>query len=353
MAACSNSPPRPNRAHASCGSPRRSPKRFGAAPNNGREASFPPAAIDVLTRAGYFAAPVPVETGGLGVASVHDVVVASSRLARGDASIAIGVNMHLVVLLNIVRRWLAARAAGDRRRAMELAASMTEFARNGIERYGQPQVPAGTGGGEIDLLAGLFDASVSLGIAESASSAATEPASHSDAPDARTRALIADNVIDLGACRATLSRSAALVDEPGTDAVALFAETQAANAFVNESAARIVDRAIAISGGTGHRTYEATASDAGKLWYLSQITGQPRLRGRVLIGDIKGAPAAAISVADGRIVADASRDTTRLAQQLRSRAEALRALEPGDRSGRRASMVHHGVTSNATFWPAA
>ena len=29
--------------------------------------------------------------------SVHDVVVASSRLARGDASVAIGVNMHLVV----------------------------------------------------------------------------------------------------------------------------------------------------------------------------------------------------------------------------------------------------------------
>ena len=63
-----------------------------------REASFPHASIDALKRAGYFAAPIPAEHGGLGATSVHDVVVASSRLARGDASVAIGVNMHLVIL---------------------------------------------------------------------------------------------------------------------------------------------------------------------------------------------------------------------------------------------------------------
>jgi hypothetical protein len=73
--------------------------------------------------------------------------------------------------------------------------------------------------------------------------------------------------------------------------------------------------------------YEATARDAGKLWYLSQLTGQPLLRDRALIGDIQGAPAAAISVADGRIVADPSRDTARLTQLLRSRAHSLLALE--------------------------
>src|SRR5829696_10482314 len=97
-----------------------------------REASFPHDAIEALRRAGYFNAPIPIESGGLGVTSVHDVVVASSRLARGDASIAIGVNMHLVLLMNIVRRWQAAAAAGDRRRATAFAASMNAIARDGV-----------------------------------------------------------------------------------------------------------------------------------------------------------------------------------------------------------------------------
>jgi hypothetical protein len=78
---------------------------------------------------------------------------------------------------------------------------------------------------------------------------------------------------------------------------------------------------------TAYVIYEATASDAVKLWYLSQLTGRPRLRDRVLIGDIQGVPAAAISVADDRIVADPQRDTARLTQLLRSRAQSLRALE--------------------------
>jgi alkylation response protein AidB-like acyl-CoA dehydrogenase len=64
--------------------------------------------------------------------------------------------------------------------------------------------------------------------------------------------LIAENAIELAACRATLARSATLVDEPGHDAVALFVDTQAAKAFVNEAAARIVDRALAVSGGAGY-----------------------------------------------------------------------------------------------------
>ena len=79
---------------------------------------------------------------------------------------------------------------------------------------------------------------------------------------------------------------------------------------------------------TTHVIYEATASDAGKLWYLAQLTGQPRLRDRVLIADVQGSPAAAISLADDRIVADPYRDTVRLTAELRTRARALRALEP-------------------------
>ena len=60
-----------------------------------RDGTYPFEAIDALKAAGYFTAPVPVKLGGLGVSSAHDLVVASSRLARGDASVAIGVNMHL------------------------------------------------------------------------------------------------------------------------------------------------------------------------------------------------------------------------------------------------------------------
>src|SRR4051812_14368378 len=86
-----------------------------------RDGSYPFEAIDALKAAGYFAAPVPVELGGLGVSCAHDLVVASSRLARGDASVAIGVNMHLVAGLHMEGRHHAAAADGKRRRAPAVA----------------------------------------------------------------------------------------------------------------------------------------------------------------------------------------------------------------------------------------
>src|SRR5262245_4427528 len=67
-----------------------------------KDASYPFEGIEALRRAGYFAAPIPADHGGLGVSSFHDVVVAASRLARDDASVAIGVNMHFAALMNIV-----------------------------------------------------------------------------------------------------------------------------------------------------------------------------------------------------------------------------------------------------------
>jgi L-evernosamine nitrososynthase len=318
-----------------------------------REASFPHASIDALKRAGYFAAPIPVDYGGLGVTSVHDVVVASSRLARGDASVAIGVNMHLVILMNIVRRWQIAVAADDERRAEIFGASMHAIARDGVviaaavselgqdltrpqttatrtpagwridgrksfctmspaatvlytavtfvdddgvERYGYAQVPTDAPGVEIcgdwdalgmrasgshsitfagveiprsalpggflagdadaymerNLAAGLFHASASMGIAESAAAAVATSLASRGEPDPRARTLLAQNVVDLGAARATLSRGATLVDESDQDTAALFAETQVAKTFVNEASARIVDRALALSGGAGY-----------------------------------------------------------------------------------------------------
>jgi alkylation response protein AidB-like acyl-CoA dehydrogenase len=328
-----------------------------------RDGTYPFEAIDALKAAGYFAAPVPVALGGLGVSSAHDLVVASSRLARGDASVAIGVNMHLVAVLNMERRWQVAVAAGAERRARGFASSLQQIAREGVvlaaaisepgqdltrpgtratrtesgwridgrkmfctmspaatdlyvavtyaddegtERYAYAIVPtdapgvvvnddwdalgmrasgsnsvsldgvelpdSGVRGGfragdplpymERNLVAGLFHAAASLGIAESADAIARRGLIGRSNGDARSRMQIADNAVDLAASRGVLSRAAALIDEhraanpasagSAEEIGALFAEGQAAKAFVNEAAARIVDRALALSGGAGY-----------------------------------------------------------------------------------------------------
>ena len=328
-----------------------------------RDGTYPFEAIDALKATGYFAAPIPVELGGLGVTSAHDLVVASSRLARGDASVAIGVNMHLIAVLNMERRRQVALGADAERRARSFAASLKQIAHNGVvlaaaisergqdltrpgtvatrtesgwridgrktfctmspaatdlyvavtyaddegsERYAYAMVPthapgvvinddwdalgmrasgsnsvslegvqlpeSGVRGGfragdplpyiERNLVAGLFHAAAALGIAESADQFACRGLVGRINGDARPRMQVADNAIDLSASRGVLSRAAALIDElraanPTSDGAAdelnrLFAETQAAKAFVNEAAARIVDRALALSGGAGY-----------------------------------------------------------------------------------------------------
>jgi alkylation response protein AidB-like acyl-CoA dehydrogenase len=328
-----------------------------------RDGTYPFEAIEALKAAGYFAAPVPVELGGLGVSSAHDLVVASSRLARGDASVAIGVNMHLVAVLNMERRHQVAAAGGAERRARGFAASLQQIARDGVvlaaaisepgqdltrpatlatrtesgwridgrkafctmspaatdlyvavgyvddegtERYAYAMVPtaapgvvvnddwdalgmrasgsnsvtlqgvelpeSGVRGGfragdplpymERNLVAGLFHAAASLGIAESADAIARRAVVGRINGDARPRMQVADNAVDLTAARGALSRAAALIDDhraanpasdgSGEELEALFAEAQAAKAFVNEAAARIVDRALALSGGAGY-----------------------------------------------------------------------------------------------------
>ena len=109
-----------------------SPQLATRAAEHDRDGSYPFEAIDALKAAGYFAAPVPVELGGLGVSSAHDLVVASSRLARGDASVAIGVNMHLVAVLNMERRRQVAVVAGAERRARGFASSLGQIVRDGV-----------------------------------------------------------------------------------------------------------------------------------------------------------------------------------------------------------------------------
>ena len=302
---------------------------------------------------------------------MHDVVVASSRLARGDASVAIGVNMHLVILLNIVRRWQVAVAAGDERRAAAFAASMAAIARDGvvmaaaISELGQDLTrpadhrdphaggladrraqgvlhdvagrdgalhrghvrrrrrrralrlrpgPARRRGVEIhgdwdalgmrasgshsvtfagvelpraalrggflagdadaymerNLVAGLFHASASLGIAESAAAAAAARSRRRGEPEPRARARCRRERRSSSApAAATLSPRRDAGRRAGDeDAAALFAEAQAAKTFVNEAApasstARSPCRAApATSTATRSRARTATSAPA-------------------------------------------------------------------------------------------
>jgi alkylation response protein AidB-like acyl-CoA dehydrogenase len=326
-----------------------------------RDGTYPHESIRSLRDAGYLVAPVPAELGGLGVSSVHDLVVASGRLARGDASVAIGVNMHLIAVMALARRMAMAVAAGRSGRAEAFAESLRAIVRErsviaaaqseqgqdltrpatraertaggwridghkvfctmspaattlltavsfvdgaGVERYGFVQVPADAPGvtinGDWDALgmrasgshsitlsgvelpvgavrggfptgetvayldrnitSGLFHASASLGIAESAFARVAVAERVRD--DARANMLVAEAAIDLAAARGILARAASLVDEhydahptdDGTDdeVVAVFSEGQAAKAFVVEAATRVVDRALALSGGAGY-----------------------------------------------------------------------------------------------------
>jgi len=325
-----------------------------------RDGSYPFESFAAVKRSGYFKAPIPEELGGLGVLSAHDVLVASTRLARGDASLTLGVNMHFAYLQNVVRIWRAAVVSGNERRAKALAGSLRQIAADGVvfasaisepgqditrpattarrtpagwtvsgrkifstmspaadvlytsvtfvgddgsERYGYAMVPRETPGVvvhndwdalgmrasgshsvsfedvrlpaaalrggfpvgdstayiERNLDAGLFHAAASLGVAESADTYVTRRlAASGSEPDARGWMLAAENVVDLSACRAVLSRAASLIDDhfaaypSSNDVTDLFAEAQAAKAFISEAAVRIVDRALALSGGAGY-----------------------------------------------------------------------------------------------------
>ena len=342
-----------------------------------REGTFAVEHLDRLRDDGFLVAPIPVRLGGGGVTSVHDVLVAMSRLARGDAATAIGVNMHLAVLGNLVRRWHVATARGEssadatraglqliaaggvvfatavsepspqdltrpRTTATRVAggwrvdgrkvfATMAPYAtminvavtfRNGdgVERYGFALVPTDAPGVHIPrdwdalgmrasesgsvsfedvrlgpdavrdgfpvgtfspqllerfLASGAFHAAASLGIAESAHARIVEAlrtrvAATLDDPHAMMR--LAENVVDISTMRAVFDRAARLIDEHHAafpcgdaglhDVQAVYAEVQAAKAAVNEAGSRVVDRALALSGGAGFMA----AHPLGKAW---------------------------------------------------------------------------------------
>ena len=313
--------------------------------------------------------PIPAELGGLGVSSVHDLVVASSRLARGDASVAIGVNMHLVAAAAASRgAWRDRR--GGRRRAAGRARSRRRWRRSsatgssspprsasgpgphaaaddapsrteagwridgrkifctmspaatvlldrrsrfvdddGSERYGYAQIPrrrarASTIHGDWDALGMRASGSHSVtfdGVELPAAGAARRlPGRRRDAymernlaaravprlglaRDRRGRVRARDapaerigeptpaarrcssprTSIELARVPRGADRARGVADrrplrrQPGGDGTdeelaALFAEAQAAKTFVSEAAARVVDRALALSGGAGY-----------------------------------------------------------------------------------------------------
>jgi hypothetical protein len=67
----------------------------------------------------------------------------------------------------------------------------------------------------------------------------------------------------------------------------------------------------------------ATTDDADGLRRLAELDSQRPLGGSVLIGELDGTPAAAIALADGRVVADPFRPTAHLVASMRTRAAGL------------------------------
>ena len=74
----------------------------------------------------------------------------------------------------------------------------------------------------------------------------------------------------------------------------------------------------------------AQPSDEPTLRWLAALAEQPAVARPALIGDIDGLPAAAISVADGRVVADPHRRTAGLAVRLRLHRSGWRAHRSPD-----------------------
>lgn len=69
----------------------------------------------------------------------------------------------------------------------------------------------------------------------------------------------------------------------------------------------------------------ATEADEPTLRRLAELDSQRPLDGPALIGEIRGRPAAAVSLTDGRVIADPFRNTVHLRQILHMRFDGFRA----------------------------
>jgi hypothetical protein len=71
----------------------------------------------------------------------------------------------------------------------------------------------------------------------------------------------------------------------------------------------------------------ATDDDAEGLRRLAELDSQRPLGGRIMIGELDGAPAAALALDTGRAIADPFRPTAHLVASLRTRAAGVVAVE--------------------------
>lgn len=102
----------------------------GGAEKHDREGSFPFENFQALDKSGFMAAALPLEFGGMGVESIYDIMVAISRLARGDASTAIAANMHITGASAIVRHMRRCEANGDRKTALLIRELLQQVSKN-------------------------------------------------------------------------------------------------------------------------------------------------------------------------------------------------------------------------------
>jgi hypothetical protein len=78
---------------------------------------------------------------------------------------------------------------------------------------------------------------------------------------------------------------------------------------------------------TTHTIRPAIAGDASSLERIAVLDSQRPIAGPALIGEHDGTPVAAISLGDGRVVADPFVPTAQLVAIMRMRASALTAYE--------------------------
>jgi hypothetical protein len=79
----------------------------------------------------------------------------------------------------------------------------------------------------------------------------------------------------------------------------------------------------------------AQKSDEPTLAWLAALSSRPTITRPALIGDIDGIPAAAISLIDGRVVADPFRPTSALRAELRLHRSGWRAQSGRDAARKR------------------